>query len=105
MSAVEKLAPTISEPLTWAEICEQYADQWVCVVEVDYVHPRGFEFRTARVISHGQTRREAFDQAVPWWAHYKLIGHYFTGRRSWRPLLRPSVILDDELRDAIRYRR
>jgi hypothetical protein len=32
MSAAEKLTSSISEPLTWAEICEEYPDQWVCLV-------------------------------------------------------------------------
>ena len=45
----------------------------------------------------------AFDR--PWWNHYKLIGCYFTGRLPVRPLLRPSIILDDQTRDAIRYQR
>ena len=60
---------------------------------------------TARVVGHSKTKREAFDQARPWWDHYKVIGRYFTGRLPVRPLLRPSIILDDETRDAIRYRR
>jgi hypothetical protein len=105
MSAATRIALATTEPLTWAEICEQYPDQWVYVVEIDYIHPRGFEFRTARVISHGQTRREAYDQARLFRDYYELIGHYFTGSRAMQPLLRPSVILDDELRVAIRYRR
>jgi hypothetical protein len=105
MSAVEQIAPTITEPLIWAEICERYPDEWVCVADIDYDHPLVFAFRTARVVSHSKTKREAFDQASSWWNHYKLIGGYFTGRLSVRPLLRPSIILDDETRDAIRYQR
>jgi hypothetical protein len=104
MQAAETLTRWISEPMTWAEICGRYPDEWVCLVEVDYVHPAGLEFRTARVVGHGKTRREPFDQAIPWWDHYKEIGHYFTGRIAVRPP-RPSVVLDDETRDAFRYRR
>jgi hypothetical protein len=63
MNAVEVLAPSISEPMTWAEICERYPDQRVCLVEMDRVHPHDFAFRTARVVGHGKTRSEAFDQA------------------------------------------
>ena len=103
MNAAEKLAPEISEPLTWAEICARHPDEWVCLVEIDYVHPNGLEFRTARVIGHGKTRRAPVDQALPWRAHYQMIGYYFTGRVAVRPP-RPSFILDDETRDAIRYR-
>ena len=57
MSAAEVLAPEISEPLTWVEICRRYPDEWVCLVEMDRVHPFGFEFRSARVVGHGKTRR------------------------------------------------
>jgi hypothetical protein len=104
MSAAEVLAPEISEPLTWAEICARYPDEWVCLVEMDFVHPGGVELRGARVIGHGKTRRAPVDQAMRWRERYELIGHFFTGRIAARPA-RPSVILDDETRDAFRYRR
>jgi hypothetical protein len=102
--AAEVVTAEISEPLTWAEICARYPDEWVCIVEIDRIHPRGFDFRTARVIGHGKTRGAPVDQARPWRAHYNLIGHYYTGRITVRPP-RPSFILDDETRDAIRYPR
>jgi hypothetical protein len=79
MNAAKNIAPTISEPLTWAEICERYPEEWVCLVEIDRLHPNNFEFRTARLVGHGKTRREPFEQARPWWEHYDQIGHYFTG--------------------------
>ena len=104
MNTAENLAPEISEPLTWAEICTRYRDEWVCLVEIDRVHPNGFELRTARVIGHGKTRRAPVEQAMVWRARYEFIGHYFTGRVAVRPP-RPSFIVDDETRDAIRYRR
>ena len=104
MEAAKKLARWISEPLTWAEICARYPDEWVCLVEMDRVHPDLFDFRTARVIGHGKPRGESVDQALAWrdfaWRDdYDLIGHYFTGRITVRPP-RPSIILDDETRDA-----
>lgn len=101
MSAAEVLAPAISEPLTWAEICFRHPDEWVCLVEMDRVHPSNFEFRTARIIGHGKTRREPVEQAMAWRAAYEFIGHYFTGRVTVRPP-RPSLILDEEIRDIIR---
>jgi hypothetical protein len=91
-----------SEPLTWAEICARYPDEWVCLVEMDRLHPYGFEFRSARVIGHGKTRRP-LRAGRPWRARYQVIGHYFTGRVPVRPP-RPSFILDDQTRDGIRYR-
>jgi hypothetical protein len=102
--AAEIVPAEISEPLTWAEICARYPDEWVCLVEMDRIHPYGFEFRTARVIGHGKTRGAPFEQALPWRGHYEVVGHYFTGRITVRPP-RPSIILDDETRDAFRYRR
>ena len=108
MAAAEQPLPSISEPLTWEQICQRYPDEWVCVVEIDHIHPRGEEFRTARVIGHGKTRREPFEQADAFGDTYKVIGHYFTGQILTgqfpiRPV-RPSLVLDDETRDALRYR-
>lgn len=103
MNAAEKLAPTISEPLTWAEICSRHPDEWVCLVEIERDQPGGVTIRSARVVGHGKTKKEPFDQAQVWWRTYPVIGHYFTGRIAVRPL-RPQVILDDETRDAFRHR-
>jgi len=104
MSAAEKIASAISDPLTWAEICERYPDQQVCLVEIDRIHPRGLDFRTARVVGHGKTRYEAFEQGRAWRDRYTELGCRFTGRAR-LSLVRPSLVLDDEPRDAIRYRR
>jgi len=90
MSAAETIAPTISETLSWAEICRLYPDEWVCIVEIERETPNGIEIRSARVIGHGKTRKEPFDQARPWRAQYELIGHFFTGRIRVQPL-RPEV--------------
>lgn len=96
MSSSELLAPPeISEPLTWAEICARYPDQWVCLAEMDCVHPFGFEFRTARVIGEGKTRSASFEQGMRWRAQYPVIGNYFTGRIKARWLW-PRVVVDDE---------
>jgi hypothetical protein len=79
MIAASTSAPAISDPLTWAEICDRYPEQWVCVVDIDRVAPNSLEFRTARVVGHGVTRREPLDQARPWRSRFAIIGHYFTG--------------------------
>ena len=102
MDAAETPAPSISEPLTWAEICERYPDQHVCLAEIERIH--ALDFRTARVVGHGKTRRDALDQARPWRDGVAEIGFRFTGR-SRAPLVRPSLILDDETRNFLRYRR
>lgn len=104
MSAVEQSAPTITEPLTWAEICERYPDQWVCLVEMDRIHPNGFAFRSARIIGHGASAGEAFDQARPWRPRYESIGHYFTGKIK-PPCPPMRIVMTDEIRDLLRNRR
>jgi len=80
MNAAANIAPQISEPLTWEEICQKYPDQWVCLVEIDKLEEQNFEFRTARVVGHGKTRREPLEQAHALRSRYESIGHYFTGR-------------------------
>jgi hypothetical protein len=80
MHAASRVTPTISEPLSWEEICKRYPDEWVCLVEIDRPEPQNFEFRTARVVGHGKTRRAPLEQARPWREHYKVIGHYFAER-------------------------
>jgi hypothetical protein len=73
-------APDLSKPMTWGEICEMYPDEWVALVEIDWVNDRDFDFRSARVAGHGKGRREPMIQAQPLWERYEEIGHYFTGR-------------------------
>ena len=85
MTAVERAAAAnLSEALTWEQICERYPNQWVVLVEVDWVDKDEdnltFEFRSARVAGHGATRREPLVQAQPLRARYPEMGHYFTGR-------------------------
>jgi len=75
-----QLADTAPVPLTWQQICDRYPDEWVCLAEIDRLNDTDFEFRTARVIGHGKTRREPLDQAQAVRDLYRSIGHYFTGR-------------------------
>ncbi len=69
----------LSEPLTWREICARYPEEWVALVEIDWVNENDLDFRSARVAGHGKTRREPLDQARPLRAHYDEVGHFFTG--------------------------
>lgn len=84
MTDVEIAAANLSEPLTWAQICERHPDEWVVLVEVDWVEKDEdnltFEFHSARVATHGPTRREPLMQAKPLWARYPEMAHYFTGQ-------------------------
>ncbi|HEX3764482.1 MAG TPA: hypothetical protein VHW23_37560 [Kofleriaceae bacterium] len=83
--------PSLSEPMTWQEICATYPDEWVALVEIDWVNDRDFDFRSARVAGHGKRRRQPMIQAEPLWARYDEIGHYFTGRT--RTPLSPSIFV------------
>ncbi len=103
MHAAKELAPTISEPLSWAEICERYPSQHVYLVDVERSEPTDPQIHRARVVGYGKTRREALDQATPWWAHYAEMSSRFTGR-SLTPLRRPMLALDDETRELLRNR-
>jgi hypothetical protein len=96
MDAAEQLAPNISEPLTWAEICNRYSDQFVCLVDVVPVELRSPEIGTARVVGHGPTRRAAFDpiRNTRQYSHWSVR---FAGECT-KPLRRPILILDDEAR-------
>lgn len=105
-------APSISEPLTWEQICKRYPDQWVCLVEFDRIDPCRFAFRTARVVGHDPHRRAAVEQSRPWWRAYEEVGQHFTGRtelrlwmaprgpvridRPWDPSPRRSFARDEE---------
>jgi len=82
--------PTISEPMTWKQICERYPDAWVALVEIDWVNDRDFDFGTARVIGYG-SRREQYEQARAWSTRYSSMGHFYTGRvrAPMTPLLFP----------------
>ena len=69
----------VSEPLTWDQICERYPDEWVCLVEIDWIDRYSFSFRTARVVGHGAHPRDPFVQARAIRHRYEDLGHYFTG--------------------------
>lgn len=98
------LAPTISEPMTRAEIYERYPNQRVCVVEMDYADPDDFEFRTARVVGHHRIPSEALKQAEPWLSRYQMIYHFRTGDLS--PLLTPPrIVMTDEIRSLLQEQR
>jgi len=70
---------SVSDPLTWAEICARYPDEWVALIEIDWVSDDALSFRSARVAGHGKTRKEPLDQARPLRAQYNEIAHFFTG--------------------------
>ena len=81
-------ASTVSEPMTWSEICERFPDQWIALVALDWADDHDEPFRTALVAGCG-SRREALAQARPLLKLFAQIGPYFTGRAA--PALPPIV--------------
>jgi hypothetical protein len=99
-------APALPGLMTWAEACERYPDEWIYVADVDRDPAHLFQFRTARVIGHGQTKQEAFEQAKPWREQYDWVSHYCTNQFIRQLSLSPRIICyeeicDDETGDAI----
>jgi len=71
---------TLSEPLTWEQICERYPNQWVVLVEMIRENDdHNSELLTARVAGAGKTRREPLEQSRPLRAGYSGFGYFFTG--------------------------
>ena len=69
---------TVSEPMTWSEICERFPDQWIALVALDWVDDREEPFHTALVAGYG-SRNEALKQAKPLLKLFEKIGPFFTG--------------------------
>jgi hypothetical protein len=84
-------APTVSEPMTWREICERFPDQWVALVALDWVDDRNEPFRTALIAGHG-SRREALTQARPLLKLFTRMGPFFTGGAPSRALDLPPIV-------------
>ncbi len=94
VNAAEQLVRSAPEPLTWAEICARYPDQFVCLVDVVPIEPRSPEIHTAQIVGYGPTRRAAFDP-IRNTRKYSRWSVVFTGECT-KPLRRPTLILDDE---------
>lgn len=101
MDAATQVAPHETEPLSWADICAQYPDQFVCLVDVVPVELRSPEIRTARVVGCGPTRRAAFEPIRDLSARYPRHSVRFTGICT-DSLFRPSLVIDDETLELLR---
>jgi hypothetical protein len=78
MSAAEKIAPTMPESLSWAEIRGRHPDEWVCLIEVEH-EPDG-AIRSARLISHHRSIKDALKQC-PWSADLVVACAHTGGRK------------------------
>jgi len=69
---------TVSEPMTWSEICVRFPEQWITLVALDWVDDRDEPVRTALVAGAG-SRQEALAQARPLLRLFDAIGSLYTG--------------------------
>jgi len=60
MSVAERIAATSVVSSTWAEICQQHPNEWVCLLDVEK-GPHG-AILLARVISHDRSMKQALTQ-------------------------------------------
>jgi hypothetical protein len=72
--------------LTRAEICERFPDEWVVVVDADWVNDTDFAFGTARVLGHYKSRKEASPHIKRAFTQYSEIGSFWTGAIRGRSL-------------------
>ncbi len=90
-SAAATAATAPCERLTWTEICARHPDEWVLLVDVDWIDRVNYEFRSAVVLSHARGRREVFDRVRPLLPRYPELAHYYTGSiRAPHPLWKLS---------------
>lgn len=85
-------ASTVSEPMTWSEICERFPDQWIALVALDWSDDHDEPFRTALVAGCG-SRREALAQARPLLRLFEPIGPFFTGDPRARQAALPPIVV------------
>ena len=79
MQPAPDLQPTPAR-LTWPEIRDRYPDQWVVLVDLDYVDEVNHEIRTAVVAGAAPTRRGSFASASGVPSKNNHFAHRFTGR-------------------------
>ena len=79
MNAGIKITANV-ERITWDEVCRRYPDEWVMLVDIDWVNETDFVFRSAIAVGHGPHRRDVFAQARALLDGYSGFACYFTGR-------------------------
>ena len=73
------LARRADVTMSWDEVHERYPDQWVVLVETDWIENH-FAFRSTRVLGHGVARAEVLDRVRPRLSPYPGYACFFTGR-------------------------
>lgn len=74
-----------AERMTWEQICQKYPEEWVILIDVDWINDTDLELRAAVVIDHSKRYGEALRRTrdVP------VCTHLHTGKpkgslSSWR---------------------
>lgn len=76
--------------LSWKAICDKYPNQWVVLVETDWVDVYSFVFRSTRVVAHGPTRVAVLEPARAAMERDHGCGVFHT-KRTWAPPLTPRA--------------
>jgi hypothetical protein len=71
---------TVAERLSWSAICERFPDEWVVLVDADWVDDHNFDFCSAWVFAHRKHRPEATRDLGAACRQFENVGCFFTGR-------------------------
>lgn len=96
MDAARQVEQGESERQTWEEICAQYRDQFVCLFDLAHAPYHSPEILSARVAGHGPTFEASVAPTETDRARYGTIAVRYTGTSPF-PLVRPTLIIDDEV--------
>ena len=94
MDAAKQVAPSETEPLlSWAEICEQHPNEWVCLLDID--RESDGSIRSARLVGHDPSIERALEQIEPPDPDTTVL------HTAGRPLWTPRMEIVDESRDVV----
>lgn len=93
MTVAAKLDPKCTSTQSWAQICESYWDEWVCLVDV--VDAADGSIHEGRVIGHDASINSLLDATG-------LVPGAVVTQTAGRRLNRPRIEMTDELRDLVR---
>jgi hypothetical protein len=79
MSTDVARASTSPETLTWEDICRRFPNEWVVVIDTDWVNDTDFDFRSATVIARHKQRKDASPDIKAARARDLEVGCFWTG--------------------------
>ena len=66
--------------LTWKQICERYPDEWVVLVDTEWVNDTDSDFGTTIVWAHHKRRKDASPDVKAAFERYESVGTFWTGK-------------------------